>query len=165
MTEPNVSSTNLRQLARLWQCETDALVQWQPEELAAIFEHLWAAPLIDELGPLDPQLPEKLQRVEAAPGKTVDTFGDLLRHRQPPLELLNLVKHFAKRAGGDESLPVDVAAVLYAAAICAALVRWDRRITSADDRSLRSKIEWAAARNWIDPATRHLFEEALAELS
>ncbi len=164
MTEPNVRSTDPQRLSRLWQCDTDALTEWQPDELASIFKHLLASPLVDELGANDPQLAEKLRQLETAPGEAIDTFGDLLQHEQPAVELLNLVKDFCKSADGAESLPADVAFVLYAAAISAALVRRDERITSADDRSLRSKIKWAASRHWIDTATKKLFEEAYGRL-
>jgi len=165
MTEPDVYGTDPTKLSRLWQCETGALTEWQPEELGSIFKHLLAAPLGDELGTFDPQSVEKLRQLETTPGETFDTFGDLLHHEQPSLDLLNLVKDFSKRAGSDESLPTDVAYVLYAAVISTALVHCGERITSADDPSLRSKIKWAASRNWIDPATKELLEKALAHLS
>jgi hypothetical protein len=164
MTEPNVHNTDSQILSRLWQCDTDALATWQPDELASIFEHLLAAPLVDELGTIDPQLAEELRQLETTPRVELESFGDLLQHEQPPLDLLKLVKDYCKRSDGDESLPSDVAFVLYAAVISAALVRRDKRITSADDRSLRSKIKWAASRNWIDAATRGLFEKALTRL-
>lgn len=164
MTEHNVRNTDPQKLSRLWQCDTDALATWQPDELESIFKHLLAAPLIDELGTIAPQLTESLQQSETKPGGELGTFGDLLQHPQPPLDVLNLVKGYCKRADGDESLPSDVAFVLYAAVISAALVRCDQRITSADDRSLRSKIKWAANRDWIDAATRKLFEQAFVRL-
>ncbi len=165
MTEPNVHGTDPQRLSRLWQCDSDALVQWQPEELASVFKHLLASPIVDEVEAVRPRLAERLRQREAAPEETFATFGDLLSHEQPPLDLLDLIKEFCKHAEDDESLPADVAFVLYTAVISVALVRCDKRITSADDRSLRSNIKWAGSRDWIDPDTKALLEEALAHLS
>ncbi|MBC8868576.1 MAG: hypothetical protein H8E44_04125 [Planctomycetes bacterium] len=165
MTEPNVHGTDPLRLSRLWQCDSDALVEWQPDELAAIFKHLLASPLVDEVAAVQPRLAEKLRLCEAVPGERLDTFGDLLTHEQPPLDALDVVKEFCKHAEDNESLPPDVAFVLYAAVISVALVRRDERITSADDRSLQTRIKWAGSRDWIDPDMKALFEGALARLS
>lgn len=165
MTEPNVHGADPKRLSRLWQCDSDALVQWQPAELASVFKHMLASPIVDEIEAVRPRLAEKLRQREAAPSEAIGTFGDLLTHEQPPPDLLDLVKEFCKHAEDDESLPADVAFVLYAAVISVALVRCDKRITSADDRSLRSRIKWAGSREWIDPDTKALLKEALAHLS
>jgi len=165
MTEPNVHGTDPQRLSRLWACDSDDLVEWQPDELAAIFKHLLDSPLVDEVEAVRPRLAEKLRQCSVSPGEAFHTFGDLFGGEQPPLDLLKLVKEFCKYVEDDESLPADVAFVLYAAVISAALVRLDERITSADDRSLRSRIQWAGTREWIDAEMKTLFEEALARLS
>jgi len=141
------------------------LVEWQPDELAAIYKHLLASPLVDEVAAVQPRLAERLRQREAVPGERLDTFGDLLSHGQPPLDLLDVVKEFCKHAEDNESLPADVAFVLYAAVISVALVRRDERITSSDDGSLPTRIKWAGSRDWIDPDTKALFVEALSRLS
>jgi hypothetical protein len=164
MKKPTIHTTDRQQLAKLWRCESDDLIQWQQEEMGAIYQHLLATPLVEELESVDPQLPEKLRQLETGSGEAPSTFGDLLTQRQPPVDLLKLVKRFGKRAHNEESLPADVATVLYVVAIAAALVR-GQRITSADDRSLRLRIKWAASQPWITPATKELFEKALAQLS
>lgn len=160
-----IRSTDPHGLSRLWQCDSDALVQWQPEELASVCKHLLASPIVDEVEAVRPGLAEKLRQRETTTGESVATFGDLLSHEQPPLDLLDLVKEFCKHAEENESLPADVAFVLYTAVISIALVRCDKRITSADDGSLRSNIKWAGSRDWIAPDTKALFEEALEHLS
>lgn len=165
MTEPNVRGTDPQRLSRLWSCESDDLVQWQSDDLAAMFKHLLASRIVDEVESVQPRLAEKLRQRESAPGETLNTFGDLLAHERPPLDLLNAVKEFCKHAEDGESLPADVAFVLYAAAISVALVRCDERISTADDKSLRSTIKWAGSRNWIDADTKALFQKALAQLS
>jgi hypothetical protein len=161
MTEPDIQRTSRRQLARLWQCDTDAVAAWHPEDLAAMLKHLLASRLADVLHEFDPRWSETTRQCEAAYGDQVNTLGELFQIPQPPLDLLHLVKRYSKRAGNDEWLPVDVAAVLYAAAIAAGLVRWGQRITSADDHALRSKLAWAASRAWIDADTRALLEASL----
>ena len=165
MTEPNVHGTDPQRLSRLWGCESDDLVQWQPDELGAMFKHLLTAPIVDEVERVEPRLAKKLRERESAPDETTKTFGGLLSHEQPPLDLLDLVKEFCKHAEDGESLPADVAFVLYAAVISVALDRCHERITSSDDDSLRSTIKWAGSRDWIDADTKSLFEKALTSLS
>lgn len=165
MTEPNVRGTDPQRLSRLWACESDALIQWQPDELAAVFKHLLSSSIADEVEAVQPRLAKKLQQREAAPDESLGTFGDLLNDEHPPLDLLNVVKEFCKHAEEAESLPADVAFVLYASVISVALLRCDERISSADDKSLRSTIKWAGSRDWISPEAKSWFEQALALLS
>jgi len=164
MSEPNLRKTDLKQLAVLWQQHDDISVDWRSDELAAIFDHLWTAPLADELAKGGPDSRDRQETRPSTPDQPPGTLRELLEHPQPPLDLSEQVKEFAKRARRDKSLPVDVAAVVYSAAICAASVRLEQRITSVDDGSLKSRIRWAASHDWIPPTIQRLFEEALGKL-
>ena len=136
---------------------------WAPEELGAILEHQLSAPLQCDLGRLDDRLPERLKELNSAGDEPVKTFGDLLHHGRPPLELLKLTKRFAKacRNHPDGPLPGEVATVLYFSSIVAAMIKCGRRITRMDDRSLQYSLQWALRQPWLDDATRRMLQEGL----
>ena len=92
------------------------------------------------------------------------TFGDLLHHRQPPLELLELTKRFAKdcRKHPDGSLPDEIATALYFLSIAAAIVKCGRRITGMDDQSLAYSLDWTLKQAWLDEPLGELLQAALA---
>ena len=144
-------------LADLFQLN-DALDQWSDGDLGAILRHQLATPLELDLGahgftavkqqlaknPIDDAIPA--------------TFCELLFHQNPPVELLELTKQFAKEQGQvtDGGLPAEVAAVIYISAICAARLRSGERITKWNDETLRKKISWATSIRWLDDQTRSL---------
>jgi hypothetical protein len=134
---------------------------WQPEELGAILVHQCEASLARDLEPFVSDLAARLADAAAEDGPPLRTFGDLLAHPRPPLELLDAVKQFARhcRTHPDGPLPEEIATVLYLAAIVAARVRLGERITSMDDAALRSALDWALGQPWLDPATRTLLDE------
>jgi hypothetical protein len=136
---------------------------WAPEELGAILEHQLSAPLECDLGSLDDRLPQRLKELNSAGDPPVRTFGDLLHHRSPPLELLELTKQFAKacRTHPDGPLPDEVATVLYFSSIVAAMTKCGRRITKMDDRSLEYSLNWALRQPWLDDPTRRMLQEGL----
>ena len=133
---------------------------WEPEELGAILAHQLAAPLACDLGPLDKEFDQRLERFNAAADPPIRTFGDLLDHPCPPVELLELTKRFAKdcRNHPDGPLPDEIATVLYFLSIVAAMTRCGRRITGMDDSSLRYSLSWALKQPWLDEPSRKLIE-------
>jgi len=141
----------------------DAERIWRPEELAAIFRHQLAAPVKFDMSNLDVGMAKRLETVSVAQGLLVKSFGDLLQHPHPPVELLNLTKEFAKAVSThpDSPVPADVARVLYFASIAAAMTRCGKRITRLDDASLRDGIRWAAELGWLDDDTLSLLNEGL----
>src|SRR5205823_4989142 len=86
----------------------------------------------------------------------LNSFGDLLSHPRPPLELLELTKEFAKTSDTRASspLPPEVATVLYYAAIVAARLRHGAGITGLGARDLRDGIAWALRQPWLDGRVR-----------
>ena len=100
-------------------------------------------------------------------GLTLKSFGDLLAHPHPPVELLKVTKDFAKacRLSPRGALPKEIATVLYFASIAAAMVRCRRRITGLSDADLADGLRWTLARPWLDAPTRSLIEEGLALLT
>ncbi|HWD19316.1 MAG TPA: hypothetical protein VHB20_08545 [Verrucomicrobiae bacterium] len=140
---------------------------WRPEEIAAVFHHQMAAPILVDLAGFDPATARRLPRLAEAQALVLKSFADLFRHPLPPLELLELTKQFAKaNMDHPESvLPGEVASVLYYASIASALVRLGRRISRLADADLRRGFRWALERPWLDSETRALMEQAMQKLS
>ena len=132
---------------------------WEPEELGTILEHQLAAPLEFEVIGVDQAQLRKL-RIESKTPAEMETFGDLLRHPQPPVALLKLTKQFAKASQSthDGTLPDEVATVLYLLSIVAAL-RCRHLMTSLGRQALLERIEWALSQPWLDEWTHRLLQE------
>lgn len=132
-------------LAGLLRIDEAAPLDWSDADLASIWSHQLQVTLADELP-------------NAADAWGQQTFGQLLADPSPSLEALQAVKSFSKSAGASgETLPRDVAAVLYLAAIAAAAVRLGQSITQTPSSQLLTKLQWAAERPWIDDSTRRIF--------
>ena len=162
MSEFDSSAAVLRSraqhLARLLASGAEPAPLWQPGELAAIFRHQLAAPLLDDLGPFAGNPP---------PGPLPRNFGELLQQPTPARELLELVKDFAKAnlehpASG---LPGEIAAAIYYSSIAAALVRLNVRISQLSDPDLDRGVQWTLSQSWLDEPTRELLAAARRRLA
>ena len=140
---------------------------WQTDELAAIFRHQLSAPVVVDLGGFDPGTAAKLKVLADAQGLLLKSFGELLRHPSPPLELLELTKEFAKlnMDHSESSLPSEIAAALYYLSIAAALVRLETRISQLKDADLRRGMVWTSEQSWIDADARTLLAQAMQKLA
>lgn len=138
-----------------------------PEELEEALRRHLALPVIFEKSGEDVVLKTESGARCAPGGPFVDKLSDLLFHSRPPVELLAMVKQFAKSNRGVRRgpLPRAAAIVLYYAAIAAALARCGERITSLDDEQLRQGFDWVLARRWVDEQTRALVSTARAVVS
>ena len=135
---------------------------WRPEELAAIFRHQMSAPMVVDLGAFDARTALRLRTLSETQGLVLKSFGDLFHHPAPVLELLELVKDFAK-ANVDQpesGLPGEIAAALYYTSIAAALVRLNTRITQLPDAALQAGLQHTLAQAWLDEPTRELLTQA-----
>jgi hypothetical protein len=133
---------------------------WNPDELADILKHQLTAPLHVDLSRVGGAA-GRLRELAEGRGLVLKSFGDLLRHPQPPVALLKLMKDFAKacRLGRGSALPREISSVIYFTSIIAAMTRCSRRITRLDDNALRAAIEWALAQPWLDETSRAVFTE------
>jgi len=140
---------------------------WQPEELGAVYQHQMSAPISVDLAGLDPSCAEALRLLTGAQGLLLNSFRDLFLHPAPPLDLLGMIKDFAKlnRHRSESLIPGEVAGVLYFLSIAAALVRWNTRITTLSDQELNRGFAWAQNQPWIDIPARDLFRQAEQHLS
>jgi hypothetical protein len=149
------------QLSRLLDSDGLAGRAWSPEDLQALLRHQLAAPIAVDLASLGPALAAQLKALADAHGLLLKSFADLFVHPHPPLELLRLVKDFAKahRASPTGALPPEVASVLYFAAIGVAQLRLGQRISSLPDEALRQGCSWALDQSWVDARTKEIFTE------
>ena len=136
---------------------------WRADELAAIFRHQIASPMLVDLGGFDPRTATRLKIVSESQGLLLKSFADLFQHPSPPRELLNLVKEFAKANldHPESGLPSEIASALYYTSIASALVRLDTRISRLSDADLRRGLVWAREQAWLDAATKALLDQAL----
>jgi len=169
MTAPHKTAfdTDRRQLATLLDLSPDAERLWRDEELGALLRHQMTAPMQVDLINLERGLALKVRNLAEAQGLTLKSFGDLLAHPNPPVELLKITKDFAKacRLSPHSPVPREIASVLYFACIAAALVRCRRRITGLTNDALAEGFRWVLSQPWLDAPTRSLVEESLLFLN
>ena len=170
-TEPSPSGDASRpppkRLGEIMELGLRARATWRPEELQAVLEYQLAAPMQFDLGGLDPGLTRKLRTLSAAEGLLLQSLRDLFQHPHPPLDLLTLVKGFAKSSSEypDSPYPREVALVLYYLSIAVALLRCQTRITSLSDEELSRGLDWALEQKWLDEASRQTLAEARQSLT
>jgi hypothetical protein len=162
-----VWKSRANKLSSLLATGEDRAQLWRPEELAAVFRHQLASPVVVDLGMFDERTAARLRTVSEAQGLLLKSFADLFQHPVPVRELLELVKDFA-RANLDQpgsALPKEIATTLYYTSIAAALVRLDVRITQLPDADLHRGLDWVRQQPWLDEPTRVLLTAAAAKVS
>jgi hypothetical protein len=139
---------------------------WRPEDLAAMFRHQMSTPMLVDLGSLEARTAAKVRTLSEAHGLLLKSFSDLFHHPAPPLELLELVKDFAKSNidHPQSRLPDEIATALYYSSIAAALVRLETRISRLPDADLRQGLRWTREQAWLDEKTKGLLAQALDKL-
>ena len=162
-----VFKSRSKKLAALMATGEECAKLWRPDELAAIFRHQMSAPMLVDLGGFDPRTATRLRILSEAQGLLLKSFADLFHHPSPLIELLELVKDFAK-ANLDQpesGLPGEIATALYYTSIAAALVRLDVRISQLSDADLQRGLRWTMEQAWLDEKTKELLAEALEKAS
>ena len=162
-----VYKSRAKELSALLTAGAERASLWRPDELAAVFQHQMSVPMLVDLGTLDLRANTKLRVMSEARGLLLKSFADLFHHPAPPVELLELVKDFAKANldQPDSGLPNEISTALYYTAIAAAFVRLDQRITRLPDADLLPGLRWAVAQPWLDEKTRALLTSAVEKLS
>ena len=140
--------------------------EWSTAELRDMLRHQLGAPLRWGLGSLSAEVEHRL-RVAQPPLHPLTTLGELLHHPNPPLELLRLVKSFAKscRNDPDNPLPTGLVMLMYYASITLALTKHDRRISSVSPAALGRGLKWLVRQEWVDPQTGALLAAGLDHLT
>jgi hypothetical protein len=132
--------------------------------LASVFQHQMNALLaVDLCMMLPPGAPGIAELCQACGGRLL-TFADLTVHPRPSMDLLRLLKDFAKVTRADGTLPKAVATLLYCLALSLAIIRLGQSSTRLDERHLRKALHWAVSLAWIDSQARSALEQALQSL-
>jgi hypothetical protein len=163
-TEPEPNDRHL--LAGLMSLAGQHPAGWSATELAAIWKHQLNAPLLLDLGGLSADATATVTLHTHHAAAALQSFADLLAHPSPPIEILQLAKEFAKRQRYAEQaiFPIEIANILYYMSIALASLRHNQSITEMDESKLKQRIQWCLQQQWIDPATRGLFEAELTKL-
>jgi hypothetical protein len=167
MSESDSSASLLKgraeQLSTLITSGDERSPLWRPDELAAMFRHQMSAPVLMDLGSFDPRTANQLKALTAAQGLLLSSFAELFNHSNPPIQLLQLVKDFAKGNldHPESGLPREIATALYYTSIAAALVRLDKRISKLSNADLRRGLRLTQEQPWLDDRTKSLLSEAL----
>jgi hypothetical protein len=162
-----VLKSRAQKLASLLASGEERAKLWRADELAAIFKHQMAAPILVDLGTFDSRTATRLRTQSEAQGLLLKSFADLFHHPAPPIELLELIKDFAKANldHPESGLPDEIATTLYYTSIATALVRLDTRITQLPDADLQRGLRWAMEQPWLDAPTKELLAQALNKIS
>jgi hypothetical protein len=161
-SQPSATKPAWQRLARFFLPEDSPEGGWGTDELGLVWRHQLAAPLRLELAGTNAGQEDSAQ-VQDESKAGIRTFGELFRHPHPPIDLLIMVKEFAKRHldYSQSPLPREIANGLYYATLATALVRLAQRITGLDDLNLCNGLTWCVNQSWLDEETRELFGEAL----
>src|SRR4051812_48731847 len=155
---------DLRWLSSAMSIEPDGPDRWRPEELAEMLLHQLAAPIGEDVWRLSEELArrydQEMTRVSDAGGAAM-TFGELFGASGPPVEVLRIVKDYAKQSISisDGPMPEELGAALYYASISCALLRCGQRISSLDQQAMREGLNWALGQSWLNDSLRALFQE------
>ncbi len=168
MKHVDLSAAKSERVGVLFDLDTrDARRLWRAEELTAVMEHQLSVPIRVDLVEFDRGLAAKVERLADAQGLLLKSFSDLLRHPHPPVELLAVVKDFAKacRYSPDSQLPPAVASMLYYASIAAAMLHCQRQISKLTNSQLHEGFVWALAQPWLGGFLRDLLREAMTAIA
>jgi hypothetical protein len=139
--------------------------QWSAADLSSMLRHQLAAPLQADLPILGPDVLPILQRIAVASPGAWQIFGDVLSGDHPPIDLLKMIKDYARQTGKDQTLPIEIATAMYYASILAARTRCGEKITSLSDAALRDGAKWMIDAEWIDSALRQQISRDLQRLA
>jgi hypothetical protein len=162
-----VFKSRARELAALMAAGEEPARLWRADELAAVFRHQVSTPMLVDLGTFDPATANRLQLLSGAQGLLLKSFADLFHHPAPPVELLQLVKDFAKANldHPESGLPAEIAWLLYYLGIASALVHLQTRISTLTDADLSRGLRWALDQAWLDEPNRQLLLAAVQKIN
>lgn len=157
----NTRGSNPKNLAGLVSLAGDQPEVWTAAELESMWKHQLKAPLTFDLGTVSKNVQETITTATMTDPQPLDNFGDLLKHRRPPIELLQWMKDFAKTQSSEGTIAPEIATTLYYTAIVIARLKNQRKITELDDATLQRGIGLVLEKPWLDPLTRQILSDGL----
>jgi hypothetical protein len=160
-------------LAALFELGTDTDTQ-SPHARQESLDHLLSIPIERAVNQLPRALAGRLRRqakelqiARRLRESGLRTFGEMLRHPRPDLEMLKFAKDFGKAVAIHEQTawPRRVGEVLNYAAYAAALVRLREQVGKLTDADLEKGFQQLASRSWISGEIKDLFGQARAKLA
>jgi hypothetical protein len=164
-----VFKTSAEALARIMNLDEPTAEGWNERDLAAMVRHQMSAPLNFDLTSIELKATKaeaRNQTLTGAANKRIQSFEELLFHREPALELLRLSKEFFKRRVKDctkDSPEWQVAYLFYLLSILAAGTRTGQLSKLAPGEMCRA-IRWALDQPWADAKTKELLSQAYQRL-
>lgn len=164
--ERRLHESSAERLARFFALDEARVSPWNRRELAQVFEHQLKAPLRLGLVEDGPTMKSAGPVLGAEERLALDTFEKVLFHPRPPVEVLRLIKEFAKAhlVAWPVHLPEEVAGILYYGTIAVGLVKCGERISRLTNQELRFGMNWALAIDWLDPRLKTVLQTALASI-
>ena len=159
MNESSLETLPPETLARLLDLEAPSI--WNSADAAAALEHQLAAPLLPDVAQSPGAEPARI----AASAAKFPTLQAALLASDTPLELLQAIKHWSRHLRGAAESPLAgaPATVLYFAAIAAAWVQRQEKISTLPADELRDGFTWAAEQPGVS-ALKPLLEKARTTL-
>ena len=160
ISTPGQESPATDRLSRLLESVNGSEGGWSEDELCQVWQHQLGSALESDLNEGETGTTE----VSAA---QIITFQDLFWHPSPPVEVLRLVKVFAKQhlEHPHSPLPKEIATGLYYLSIMTALVRTDHLISRLDNDALKQGCAWGLQQPWLDESTKELLQMGLVRLA
>ncbi len=139
---------------------------WQSADLHVVLLHQLRAPVLFDLREQAREAGSALEPLTQSRPRQIVSFADLFDDADPPLELLDLTKRFAKDSlrQAPATLPKEIATLIYYVALALAMSRCGQRISELDDRTLEGGFRWGLAQAWITPELRRILSEGLDTL-
>lgn len=170
------SETKTYDLARMLRAGEVNEMTWSNDELGQLLQEAldepipsnWSMPSVskyaDSLDVIDDDnIPSEM---ETASTIIKPSKRDLILERRFSFGIVEQLKAEAKALRTEESsgVPKEVATVVYFCAIAAALVHYNKRITSLRDAKIVDAFDWCLKRSWMSPDLQSLLEQAKAKL-
>jgi len=134
------------------------------EKLLHDYQDLLRSPLLKIAEDIPEVLPALPNLADGA-DPPIKTFFDMMRHPQPPMKLIEIVKYYAKRDYHmAHQLPSEVALTLYYLTLVQAYLMYGEKITAMSYEKLKSGITRLLEQTWLDPGTRTVFQRAVDEM-
>ena len=144
---------------------------WSADELAQIWEHLNTSSLDDVLHAHCPQIAVTYAGLTVLDGHALASLRDLWQHPQPPLDLVQALKHDAKHAAASSNdrphgngLPRPINGAIYTLCVAAAWLQRGHRITRESDARFRSNLEFVIKADWTDETAKALAQQWLDQI-